>query len=141
MHVGSIDPLSTPIEVNPRAFDAMLRAAVAAGGLEACGLLFGDSGRIEAASIAPNVADDPRRRFEIDPAQLFDGHRRGRAGPHRLLGCWHSHPNGAALPSSADRAGVHDLGWLWLIVAGGGIRAFRPTHHGFDEVALIPSPL
>ncbi len=138
MHVGNIDPLSTPIRVDGRAFAQMLAAADEAMPLEACGLLFGDGGRIEDASIARNIAAEPHRRFEIAPAHLFDGHRRGRAGPPFLIGCWHSHPGGSSLPSAEDRAGVHDLGWLWLIVAGGGLRGFRPTADGFDEVALIP---
>lgn len=119
----------------------MLSAAEAANPHEACGLLFGDALEIAEASIARNIARQPDRYFEIDPAHLFDGHRRGRAGPGRLLGCWHSHPLGGPLPSKVDRAGVADLDWLWLIVAAGGIRAFRPTTDGFTEVALVFAPL
>ena len=137
MHVGRIDPLSSPVVVNPAARRRMLAAAAAADPLEACGLLFGDGGHIDDASIARNIAAAPWHRFEIDPAHLFDGHRRGRAGPPYLLGCWHSHPGGSPLPSVEDRAGVHDPGWLWLIVAGGGLRGFRPSVAGFDEVALL----
>ena len=141
MHVGSIDPLSTPVLVNPPAFQAITAAARAAMPFEACGLLFGAGGRVAEASIARNVSPTPRRRFEIDPSHLFDAHRRARGGGLRLVGCWHSHPGGSPLPSSEDRAGVHDLGWLWLIVADGGVRGFRPVAAGFDEVALHPAAL
>ena len=39
-----------------------------------------------------------------------------------------------------DRAGVADEGWLWLIVAAGHIRAWRPTPQGFAEIALSVAP-
>lgn len=115
----------------------MRRAAAAAAPEEACGLLFGSPLHIREASLAANIATDRRRHFEIDPAHLFDGHRRHRAGPDRLIGCWHSHPNGSGFPSRHDRAGVSDMGWLWLIVAGGEIHAWQPTVDGFEPVALI----
>lgn len=114
----------------------MLAATLAAGDDEACGLLFGAAGLIRTATLARNIAADRRRRFEIDPAHLFEGHRQSRAGPDRLIGCWHSHPDGTAFPSRHDRAGVTDMAWLWLIVAGGEVRAFVPTAGGFDPVAL-----
>lgn len=117
----------------------MLAAAAEAGGHEACGLLFGVEGRIVEASVAANVSGEPWHRFEIEPAHLFDAHRRDRAGPLRLIGCWHSHPNGRAQPSATDRAGVADMGWLWLIVADGRISAWKPDAAGFAPVALRDS--
>lgn len=119
----------------------MCRAAAAAAPHEACGLLFGSAVFIRAASVAANIAPEPRCRFEIDPAHLFEAHRRHRAGPDRLIGCWHSHPNGDGTPSRHDRAGVSDMGWLWLIVAGGKIHAWKPTAEGFEPIALIDGSL
>lgn len=124
----------------------MRNAARAAGGHEACGLLFGNAAAILHATVAPNVSTEPWHRFEIDPAHLFDAHRKGRAGPDRLIGCWHSHPNGRGAPSRHDREGVADMGWLWLIVAagktgGGAIHGWRPTADGFEQVALIDASL
>lgn len=119
----------------------MRRAATAAAPNEACGLLFGGAGFIGEATLARNIAAEPRRRFEIDPAHLFDAHRRDRAGPMRLIGCWHSHPDGSAQPSRYDREGVTDMGWLWLIVAEGEIRAWRPVAGGFEPVAMLECSL
>lgn len=120
----------------------MCRAAAAAAPNEACGLLFGRADSIiREASVAANVAADRRRRFEIDPAHLFEAHRRHRAGPDRLIGCWHSHPNADGTPSRHDRAGVSDMGWLWLIVASGKIHAWKPTADGFEPVALFVGSL
>lgn len=141
MDVGGIGGLSTPVVVDCGALATMLDAARAAGSIEACGLLFGNPGTVREATVARNVAGQPWRRFEIDPAHLFDAHRRARSGPVQLLGCWHSHPGGSALPSAADRAGVRDMDWLWCIVASGRVRGFRPAARGFDEVALLAPAL
>lgn len=139
MHVGTIAEGSTPVRLAAAAAACIRAASAAAAPQEACGLLFGRGDRIEAATVAANVAAKPRRFFEIDPAHLFDAHRRAREGPLALLGCWHSHPGGRAVPSRADHAGVADPGWLWLIEAGGRIAAFRPTREGFQQVALAES--
>lgn len=65
-----------------------------------------------------NVADQPETRFEIDPAALIAAHKADRAGEAKLIGHYHSHPNGACAPSEADRAEALDAGRYWLIVAG-----------------------
>lgn len=136
MHVGSPAPGSTPVTLSLQAAEAMRLAVRLHGNSEACGLLFGTAASIAEASVARNVAAEPWHRFEIDPADLFDAHRKGRAGPHALIGCWHSHPVGTALPSRHDREGVADTGWLWLIVGGGHIRAWQPIPCGFVELVL-----
>lgn len=136
MHVGSPPAGSSPVTLSATAAAAMHAEVRRSGNSEACGLLFGTDGQITEATVARNVAAEPWHRFEIDPAHLFDAHRRSRAGPDRLIGCWHSHPNGGPEPSRHDREGVADESWLWLIVAGGHIRAWRPVQQGFAEVAL-----
>ncbi len=53
---------------------------------------------------ARNVHPDPARHFEIDPQVLIDAHRAARSGGPRVVGYYHSHPNGLARPSAADSA-------------------------------------
>ena len=112
---------------------------------EACGLLLGRAGRIEAAVEAPNVAADPACTFEIDPAVLLRVHREARSGGRELLGWYHSHPNGRGEPSAADSARAVEDGKLWLIVAKGRVRAFRAVAAAgerFEEVELdVVSPI
>ena len=56
---------------------ATIRAAAAADPLhEVCGLLTGTSGCIDGVIASANVADDPVRRFEVDPAVLIAAHPR-----------------------------------------------------------------
>lgn len=117
------------------------RAADDAAPREACGLLFGEGGAIDAASIAANVAENPLIHFEIDPAALFAAIRAERAGGPVLAGYWHSHPSGDATPSATDAAMAAPDGKLWLIVASGAVTGWQAvangSHHGrFAPLAL-----
>ena len=107
---------------------------------EVCGLLFGTQGRIAEAEATANVAADPARAFEIDPAALFAAHRRARDGGAQMavIGHYHSHPSGAAVPSARDAAQAMGDGALWLILTAREGRLWRSDRLGaFDEVALV----
>lgn len=116
-----------------RAIRAATQAAIP---LEACGLLLGSASHITRATLARNVAAEPDRRFEIDPAHLLGMQRAAREAGLAILGCWHSHPNGRPAPSRHDAAGAATVGWLWLIaVPGGGLTLWRWSGSGFLRVA------
>lgn len=117
------------------------RAAAEAAPHEACGLLFDEAGAIFAASIEANVADDPDRRFEIDPAGLFAAIRAERAGGRQVAGYWHSHPSGDVQPSPIDAAMAAPDGRLWLIVAGGRIAGWRAVADGERHGRFDPAEL
>ncbi len=93
---------------------------------EICGLLTGSAGsgayRIEGHIAAANVAPDPARHFELDPAVLIVAHRAARAGGAQVIGHYHSHPSGLAMPSATDAACAAPDGSLWLIIADGTAR-------------------
>lgn len=100
---------------------------------EVCGLLLG-SGEVVEAQPCRNVADDPARRFEIDPAALIAAHKAARAGGPAIVGHYHSHPGGDARPSFRDAANAPGDGAIWLIAGRDGLRAWRNTAPGeFDE--------
>lgn len=103
---------------------------------EACGLLLGQAGRIEQAVPAANLATDPERQFEIDPAALFAAHRAARAGGAQLVGYYHSHPTGVVQPSPCDRARAPGDGRVWAIVAEGRIGWWRDIGGDFAEIAV-----
>lgn len=103
---------------------------------EVCGLLLGRDGLIEEACPAANVAPDPARHFEIDPAALFAAIRAERAGGPALIGYYHSHPNGRPAPSARDAADAARDGKVWIIAAGEEIGAWRSTERGFKPVQL-----
>jgi desampylase len=87
-------------------------------GVEVCGLLFGTLEAVEAVQRCANVADTTATCFEIDPAALIAAHKAERAGGPKLIGHYHSHPNGACAPSATDTAAALDVGRYWLIVTG-----------------------
>lgn len=118
--------------------EAIRTHAAAEAPREACGLLFASADRIEVVRATRNVADEPERRFEIDPAALFAAIRAERAGGPRLAGYYHSHPGGRAEPSDTDRASAAGDGRLWLIVAGEEVTAWRAGAGGFERVELAP---
>src|SRR6266436_5579420 len=101
---------------------AVLQAAARAYPNEACGLIEGidtaDGWRALAIHEAANVAGDPARRFLVDPEVQFALLRKLRGTERRIIGCFHSHPNGRAEPSATDRANAYESDFLYLIAAG-----------------------
>ena len=102
--------------------DEIIAAAQEAFPRECCGMIEGvaveDGWRVLAIHPARNVADDPERKFLIDPQTHFELLRALRGTDRRIIGCFHSHPNGRAIPSAADRAGAIEPDFVWLVAAG-----------------------
>lgn len=113
---------------------------------EACALLVGNEDlRVTEIVPAQNLATTPEREFELDPAVHVAVMRRLResGGTNRLIGHWHSHPNGRAVPSAQDAAMIYDRALVWLISAvqdgrAGAPQAFRPDASG---QGFAPLPL
>lgn len=86
--------------------------------LEGCGLLLGERAgtlaRIAEAWPASN-ARASTERYEIDPETVLAADRAARAAGSVLLGAWHSHPGGPAVPSARDRDEAWP-DWCYLIL-------------------------
>ena len=127
---------------------AIADAAEAAYPEEACGLLVGrdrPGGHWRVGQIAPsrNRAADRRHAFEVDPGLRIGLERALRGTDQRVIGHYHSHPDGPARPSATDLAKVHEPDLVWLIVAvvagqASQTLAFVPRLDGtgFREVAI-----
>jgi len=113
----------------------LLDEAAAAPEREVCGLLFGTAAHIDATQPTANVAPDPAQAFEVDPAALFAALRAERAGGPRLVGHYHSHPNGSPVPSPRDLAAA-EPGRLWLILAAGDARLWLAEQDAFRALPL-----
>lgn len=115
----------------------MLGSAGRAFPLECCGLIEGiriEGGwRVTALHEAANVAEDPARRFLIDPQVQFDLIRTLRGRETRIIGCFHSHPVGPAEPSATDRAQALEDDFLWLIAGGSADSGFTLQAYVFSE--------
>lgn len=115
--------------------------ALAAVPQEICGILFGRRGRVDAYRGARNVAADPFRHFEIDPAILIAAERDARNGGEPILGYYHSHPTGMVKPSLTDADSAAADGRIWLILNGQNAAAWHATKNGeiygrFDAITL-----
>ena len=121
----------------------VLIAASSAYPNECCGLIEGvdaaDGLSATAIHEAENIAKDPRHRFLIDPQVQFDLMRRLRGADTRIIGCFHSHPNGEAKPSATDRAEAYESDFVYLI-AGGSPDVFTLKAYLFTD-ALGFTPL
>jgi len=127
----------------------MRRWAEAAYPREACGLLLGhrDQGGWVAEEWLPaaNVHPEPLRHFELDPATHIATLRRLRAegGEQRLIGHFHSHPDGEARPSATDLSMAEDPDCLWLILSVSQGQACQMTAwkplpgQAFQPISLI----
>lgn len=124
---------------------AQVQAHAAGTSDEVCGLLLGIDRHVAAALPTINVASNPARHFEIDPVALLRAHRRAREGGTSVLGHYHSHPDGRAVPSATDAWMAVDDGVLWLIVTSASTTAWVSAASGstegrFDSVALSIAP-
>ena len=87
---------------------------------ECCGLLVGRGRRIITVTQlipAPNLLSAATTdRFELDPRIRFETERALRGTPERIVGHWHSHPNGSAIPSATDLKQAWEPELIWLIL-------------------------
>lgn len=130
------------VEITSGVLKRIVEEAGMASTREVCGLLLGSPECVTGVLPCRNVAPDPRAAFEIDPAQLIAAHRAARAGGPAVVGCYHSHPSGAALPSARDAEAAAPDGSIWIIVAGRGTGVYRAVENGryvgrFDTVEYV----
>ncbi|MCF6215010.1 MAG: M67 family metallopeptidase [Emcibacter sp.] len=84
---------------------------------EACGILIGQGGQVTKVIPSPNLSATPEKSFEIDPALIIHHQRDCRAGSDKIIGHYHSHPDGQAVPSTHDHAQNYDEALIWVIVS------------------------
>ncbi|MFZ9395671.1 MAG: Mov34/MPN/PAD-1 family protein [Erythrobacter sp.] len=124
------------MEVTSDVIDWLAAQARAAHPRECCGILLGHEGRIREARATANVHPAPETHFEIDPQALIDAHRAARSdGAPQVLGYYHSHPGGNAVPSATDRASAAGDGRIWAIIAGAEVRFWRDCKGGFEALS------
>lgn len=108
---------------------------------ECCGFLLSAGDTILEATRATNLTPSPTR-YRIDPRDHFAVIRRARAEGLTVVGTYHSHPAGPAVPSGSDIAEASYLEYLWVIVSllettwVDQIGAFRLDHGRVERVTL-----
>lgn len=90
---------------------------------EVCGVLggeHGDESHVEAIRRAENVADEPRARYELDPAEQLRLMEALEDEGHDVVGFYHSHPRGPEGPSATDAAQAHWAGYSYVVCSLAG---------------------
>ena len=112
----------------PPHLDQMIKAAETCYPKECCGLLTGVKLTSEAHTvirIIPSVnihQNGGRDRFEVDPGVRLNLMRElgeigdREAGPERLIGHYHSHPDHSAFPSDEDLKCAFEPELFWIIL-------------------------
>ena len=114
---------------------ALLQESARVYPFEACGLLLGEGARLTHIQPTANIAPDPARHFEIDPAALIAAHRAARQGRAQILGYYQSHPTGSPAPSATDAAMAARDGRVWAIVGGDAIGWWMDGKDGFEPLS------
>ena len=128
------------LEVSSNVLESLLAEAEAAHPFECCGMLLGDGQGISAIQPAANIHPAPENRFEIDPQALVYAHRAAREGGPKVLGYYHSHPNGLERPSTTDEAMATGQGLVWAIIAAGRVSFWREGDARFAALPYVFSP-
>lgn len=107
---------------------------------ECCGFLLGHGARVRFALATANV-ESSAVRYRIDDRAHIQLRRllRGAAPPLEIVGVYHSHPAGDAVPSATDVAEAMYPGWIYMIVGlkrPAAIRAFRVRGRAVRELTI-----
>jgi desampylase len=113
--------VQSKVEVSIRrsVIDDVIAHARAAAPAECCGMLLGEGAAIVDSLRAANIAEDPTRRFVVDPGDHIASRRKARERGLAIVGFYHSHPRSPAAPSATDvaEAGYDDLFHLIVSLA------------------------
>ena len=117
------------VRLSPAAARTMLEHALQERPRECCGLLVGARSRVIVAVPMRNLARG-RTRYRVDPAAHIALQRLLRviAPEASIVGVYHSHPHGPAVPSETDVAEALYPDWIHVII---GLQRGRPKTRGF----------
>ncbi len=108
---------------------------------ECCGLLIGGGGVIDGCVRARNLHPAPATRYILDPAIHIATRRQLRGTGREVIGCYHSHPAAAAVPSETDVAEAHYPEFIWMIVSLANAGAPEIAVFLLDGGRFTPLPL
>jgi proteasome lid subunit RPN8/RPN11 len=123
--------------IAPDALRQVVEASEAAYPGECCGLLVGrqaPNGVFEVVRAHPSAnLGRQTNRFEIDPRLWVDLARALGKGPTKVVGLYHSHPDGPAQPSAVDLQAAWGEELVWVVVSVAKGEAIQVTAHILDH--------
>jgi [CysO sulfur-carrier protein]-S-L-cysteine hydrolase len=105
------------LKITKTVLDGLAAHARDAAPLECCGLLAGSGEVIDEFVRTRNIRAS-EVAYEIDPRDHITARKSLRGRGRSVLGAYHSHPRGPAVPSATDTAEAHyDGEFLYVIVS------------------------
>ncbi len=99
------------MHISRRLLNRIADHAAATYPAECCGLLVGQGDYVlDVAETRNAFASEGGDRFEIEPLDHVRVFEAARRNGQRIVGCYHSHPDGQATPSSIDRRQARAFG-------------------------------
>lgn len=98
-------------------YQHILQHAQNSDGLEVCGLLAEDQSGVCSVYRIPNISEEPKNSFYMDPSAQIAALRTMRQESEQLCGIYHSHPRSEAIPSDRDQRMAAYPGTAYLIVS------------------------
>ena len=141
--------IPTTVRLTPEDLQVIVGFAEAAYPEECCGLLSGaeEAGVVQVDGVheSENLAEEPARRFEVDPALRLRLQRTLRGSGRGVVGIYHSHPDGPARPSPRDLDAAWEPDLVWLIIGVRKGQFVQSTAHVLvaegDETWFVEVPL
>lgn len=140
------------LEISPELMEQVKSHALGTLPEECCGVLVGFRARqgvshvTSVSAICPvenSEEEDRRRGYWMAPAELLVIHKGARAHGEQVVGYYHSHPEGGAVPSERDReAAAPGVSYLIVGIAETEVseqRSWRLREDGlrFEEEPLV----
>jgi desampylase len=115
-----------------------LAAAAQSSSTEICGALIGDRHQIVDAVPIANQSTRARDRFYIPAVDVMRVERAAEQDGYMVMGFYHSHPHGDAVPSITDVQNALPGYVYWIASRRGEVRAWRlrDDRSRFDEVSI-----
>ncbi|TDI59914.1 MAG: M67 family peptidase [Alphaproteobacteria bacterium] len=105
----------------------LIAAARAEHPHECCGLIIGHKEEqdwvIDDLAASENLSPTPAQNFEVDMRLRLRLQKELRGTGRRIIGHYHSHPDGTAKPSATDLKSAWEDDMVWIIVAVTAIEA------------------
>ena len=121
--------MPTELTLTENQTQKMIAHAQAALPNEACGLLGGKDGRVQAVYSGANAELSPTR-YRMDPQEQLLAMDAIELAGEDLLGIFHSHPEGQAFPSATDVAQAYYPNVVYIILARP--RSGKWKMHGYN---------
>jgi proteasome lid subunit RPN8/RPN11 len=116
-----------------------IRAEASNSPSEICGALIGDGTAVTTALALANHSVSTHDSFYIPAAEVLRMERAADLAGNMLMGFYHSHPKGDAVPSARDVHEAVPSYVYWIISGSGDVRAWRlrDDRSRFDEVDVV----